>query len=88
MSILQVRAPTLEEIGGMKPDSTLFSYIYPSQNPDLLAQLSEKNLTVFAMDQVPRVTIAQVNSCFNPCLIVGAVALLIVYLMMICGANV
>ena len=45
----------------MKPGSTIFSYIYPAQNPDLLQKCADKNLTVFAMDQVPRVTIAQVN---------------------------
>ena len=58
----KVRAPSIEEIDAMKPNSTLFSYIYPAQNPDLLEKLSKKNLTVFAMDQVPRVTIAQVSS--------------------------
>lgn len=35
------------------------SFIYPAQNPDLLNKLSKRNTTVLAMDQVPRVTIAQ-----------------------------
>ncbi|XP_030048970.1 NAD(P) transhydrogenase, mitochondrial isoform X2 [Microcaecilia unicolor] len=42
-----------------KPSSTLISFIYPAQNPDLLKKLGEKKTTVLAMDQVPRVTIAQ-----------------------------
>uniref|UniRef100_A0A8C4F657 proton-translocating NAD(P)(+) transhydrogenase n=1 Tax=Dicentrarchus labrax TaxID=13489 RepID=A0A8C4F657_DICLA len=33
--------------------------IYPAQNPELMAKLSERQSTVLAMDQVPRVTIAQ-----------------------------
>uniref|UniRef100_H2ZIS3 NAD(P) transhydrogenase, mitochondrial n=1 Tax=Ciona savignyi TaxID=51511 RepID=H2ZIS3_CIOSA len=57
--LLKVRAPELSEIDQLKPNSTLFSYIYPTQNPDLLEKLAQKNMTVFAMDQVPRVTIAQ-----------------------------
>lgn len=52
----------LDEIDLMKADSTLFSNIHPAQNSDLLTKLAEKKLTVFAMDQVPRVTIAQVSS--------------------------
>ncbi|CAK8685581.1 unnamed protein product [Clavelina lepadiformis] len=57
--VLKVRPPNMDEINAMKPGSTIFSYIYPAQNPDLLQKCADKNLTVFAMDQVPRVTIAQ-----------------------------
>lgn len=42
-----------------KTAPTLISFIYPAQNPDLLKKLAEKRTTVLAMDQVPRVTIAQ-----------------------------
>jgi len=57
--VLKVRAPDTAELELFKPGSSLFSYIYPAQNEELLKQLAEKNMTVFAMDQVPRVTIAQ-----------------------------
>ncbi|XP_077318901.1 NAD(P) transhydrogenase, mitochondrial [Lithobates pipiens] len=63
--IVKVRAPMLNQALGVhevdlfKPSSTLVSFVYPAQNPDLLNKLSEKKATVLAMDQVPRVTIAQ-----------------------------
>lgn len=43
----------------MKDAATLISFIYPAQNPELMNMLSQKKATVLAMDQVPRVTIAQ-----------------------------
>lgn len=61
----QVRAPMVNPALGaheadfLKPSGTLISFIYPAQNPDLLNKLSERKTTVLAMDQVPRVTIAQ-----------------------------
>ncbi|MGH0181798.1 UNVERIFIED_CONTAM: hypothetical protein FKN15_007675 [Acipenser sinensis] len=61
----QVRAPTFNNVLGiheaelLKPKATLVSFIYPAQNPDLMDKLSKQKVTVLAMDQVPRVTIAQ-----------------------------
>lgn len=43
----------------LRPRSTLVSFIYPAQNPDLMEKLSSQKCTILAMDQVPRVTIAQ-----------------------------
>ena len=43
----------------LKEGSTLLSHIYPGQNPELLSALNQRKVTTFAMDQVPRVTIAQ-----------------------------
>uniref|UniRef100_A0A8C7XKJ6 NAD(P) transhydrogenase, mitochondrial n=1 Tax=Oryzias sinensis TaxID=183150 RepID=A0A8C7XKJ6_9TELE len=60
-----VRAPTFNPVLGvhevemMKDAATLVSFVYPAQNPELMNMLSQKQATVVAMDQVPRVTIAQ-----------------------------
>lgn len=63
--VLKVRAPTFnEELGAheaemLKERSTLVSFIYPAQNADLMSKLAQRKTSVLAMDQVPRVTIAQ-----------------------------
>ncbi|XP_076614047.1 NAD(P) transhydrogenase, mitochondrial [Chaetodon auriga] len=63
--VVKVRAPVfnpalgVHEVELMKDASTLISFIYPAQNPELMGMLSQKKATVLAMDQVPRVTIAQ-----------------------------
>ncbi|XP_025779558.1 NAD(P) transhydrogenase, mitochondrial [Puma concolor] len=63
--VVKVRAPMVNptlgvhEVDLLKTSGTLISFIYPAQNPDLLNKLSKRKTTVLAMDQVPRVTIAQ-----------------------------
>uniref|UniRef100_A0AAR2JSC1 NAD(P) transhydrogenase, mitochondrial n=1 Tax=Pygocentrus nattereri TaxID=42514 RepID=A0AAR2JSC1_PYGNA len=63
--VLKVRGPVFNEALGvheaelLKERSTLVSFIYPAQNPELMKKLSQRQSTVLAMDQVPRVTIAQ-----------------------------
>uniref|UniRef100_A0A7N8X110 proton-translocating NAD(P)(+) transhydrogenase n=1 Tax=Mastacembelus armatus TaxID=205130 RepID=A0A7N8X110_9TELE len=63
--LVKVRAPVfnpavgVHEVEMMKDAATLISFIYPAQNPELMDMLSQKKTTVLAMDQVPRVTIAQ-----------------------------
>jgi H+-translocating NAD(P) transhydrogenase subunit alpha len=52
--ILKVRAPTPDEIAVMKPGSTLVSFIWPAQNPELMQALAERKLTVLAIDSLPR----------------------------------
>ncbi|KAB5574612.1 hypothetical protein PHYPO_G00211010 [Pangasianodon hypophthalmus] len=63
--VLKVRAPVFNDSLGLheaellKKGSTLVSFIYPAQNPELMERLAQRHSTVLAMDQVPRVTIAQ-----------------------------
>ncbi|MDW6004470.1 Re/Si-specific NAD(P)(+) transhydrogenase subunit alpha [Vibrio mangrovi] len=57
--ILKVNAPTSEEIELIKEGTTLISFIWPAQNPELLETLSSKKINVLAMDSVPRISRAQ-----------------------------
>jgi len=57
--VFKVRAPTPGEIELLKPGTTLVAFIWPAQNPDLMAQLAARQLTVLAMDSVPRISRAQ-----------------------------
>ena len=62
--LLKVRAPLLEagpshEIDFIRKGSTLISFVYPAQNPDLVRTLKDKDVTLFAMDQIPRISRAQ-----------------------------
>jgi NAD(P) transhydrogenase subunit alpha len=57
--VFKVRAPSPEEIALMRPGSTLISFIYPAQNPELMQQLAARKFTVLAVDSVPRVSRAQ-----------------------------
>jgi NAD(P) transhydrogenase len=55
-----VRQPQPDEVGKFRENGTLMSFLYPAQNKDLVEQLSKRNMTVFAMDCVPRISRAQV----------------------------
>ncbi|MCE0495816.1 Re/Si-specific NAD(P)(+) transhydrogenase subunit alpha [Vibrio salinus] len=57
--ILKVNAPTDEEIESIKEGTTLVSFIWPAQNPELMEKLSGKKINVLAMDAVPRISRAQ-----------------------------
>jgi NAD(P) transhydrogenase subunit alpha len=63
--ILKVRAPqqhsglNIHESELLREGSTLISFIWPAQNESLLQQLAAKNITVLAMDSVPRISRAQ-----------------------------
>jgi NAD(P) transhydrogenase subunit alpha len=57
--VFKVRAPSFEEIGMMREGTTLVSFIWPAQNPELMQRLSERKATVLAMDSVPRISRAQ-----------------------------
>ncbi len=52
--IFKVRPPTPAEVALMKPGSTLVSFIWPAQNPELMQQLADRKLTVLAIDSLPR----------------------------------
>ncbi|CAB1274269.1 Re/Si-specific NAD(P)(+) transhydrogenase subunit alpha [Candidatus Nitrosacidococcus tergens] len=63
--ILKVRPPEtyikpeIDEIALLQKGSTLISFIWPAQNKELLEKLAAKNVTVLAIDSVPRISRAQ-----------------------------
>ncbi|MDO6706982.1 Re/Si-specific NAD(P)(+) transhydrogenase subunit alpha [Photobacterium sp. 1_MG-2023] len=57
--IFKVNAPIDEEIGRIKEGASLVSFIWPAQNPELMEKLSARNISVMAMDSVPRISRAQ-----------------------------
>lgn len=62
--LLKVRAPTFEgaesEVGQLKKDSTIISFLYPAQNKNVVEKLAKSGSTSFAMDMIPRISRAQV----------------------------
>ncbi len=42
-----------------EPGTTLVSFIWPAQNPELMEKLAARGVTVMAMDSVPRISRAQ-----------------------------
>ncbi len=52
--VFKVRAPNNEEVALLREGSTLVSFIWPAQNPELMQQLAAKKVTVLAIDALPR----------------------------------
>ncbi|UQY42457.1 Re/Si-specific NAD(P)(+) transhydrogenase subunit alpha [Erwinia sp. PK3-005] len=57
--VLKVNAPDDEEIALLREGSTLISFIWPAQNPQLMEKLAARKINVMAMDAVPRISRAQ-----------------------------
>ena len=52
--VFKVRGPSAAEVGLMREGSTLISFIWPAQNPELMQQLAARKVTVLAIDALPR----------------------------------
>ncbi len=57
--LVKVNAPSADEIAILKNGSALISFIYHLTNPELIDQLNAKNISVFSMDAIPRISRAQ-----------------------------
>lgn len=57
--IAKVREPSSEEVAAAPEGKTLISFVWPAANEELLASLNAKNMSVLAMDMVPRISRAQ-----------------------------
>nr|WP_295781012.1 Re/Si-specific NAD(P)(+) transhydrogenase subunit alpha [Rhodoferax sp.] len=52
--VFKVRGPSADEVALMRSGTTLISFIWPAQNPELMQQLAAKQVTVLAIDALPR----------------------------------
>ena len=52
--VFKVRAPSDAEVELMRAGTTLISFIWPAQSPELMQKLAAKQVTVLAMDALPR----------------------------------
>ncbi|MCE1237456.1 MAG: NAD(P)(+) transhydrogenase (Re/Si-specific) subunit alpha, partial [Hyphomicrobiales bacterium] len=52
--VFKVRAPSADEVTQLKEGTTLISFIWPAQNPELMESLKARGVTVLAMDCLPR----------------------------------
>ncbi|MBZ4415647.1 Re/Si-specific NAD(P)(+) transhydrogenase subunit alpha [Myxococcus sp. RHSTA-1-4] len=57
--VLKVQPPGPEELPLLKPGSVLVSLAYPMANPKLARELAQRQVTLLALDMVPRTTLAQ-----------------------------
>jgi NAD(P) transhydrogenase len=57
--VFKVQKPSMEEVAALRDENTLYSFLYPAQNKELVDALAKKRATVFAMDCVPRISRAQ-----------------------------
>jgi NAD(P) transhydrogenase subunit alpha len=57
--VFKVRAPSADEVRLMREGQALVSFLWPAQNPELMQALAAKQVTVLAMDSVPRISRAQ-----------------------------
>jgi len=57
--VFKINAPTDDEIARLKDGAVLASLISPALQPELVARLAARDITVLAMDAVPRISRAQ-----------------------------
>jgi len=57
--IMKVRAPEASEVELLRLGQTLISFVWPAQNPELLKTLTDRGVTVMAMDSIPRISRSQ-----------------------------
>ena len=54
--VVKVREPSDAEVAAAPDGKGLISFVWPAQNEELLAALNAKNMSVLAMDMVPRIS--------------------------------
>lgn len=76
--IIKVQPPTLSEVKLIKDKSIIISFLYPYSNQKLIDQFLAKNITSFAMENIPRISRAQnMDALSSQATIIGYKAVLI-----------
>ncbi|KAJ3346185.1 hypothetical protein HDU83_003320 [Entophlyctis luteolus] len=58
--VLKVRPPTPAEALGLKENASVISFVYATRNQEVITALQTRRATVLAMEQIPRISRAQV----------------------------
>ncbi len=58
-ALMRLRIPTLAEVAAMKEGAALFAPLLPLVSHELVTALAARNITAFAVDFIPRTTMAQ-----------------------------
>lgn len=58
-AVMRLHVPSLDEVASMKEGSTLFAPMLPLVNHELVKALAARGVTSFAVDFIPRTTVAQ-----------------------------
>jgi len=58
-ALMRLRIPTVAEVAAMKEGTTLFAPLLPLLSHELVKALAARNVTSFAVDFIPRTTVAQ-----------------------------
>lgn len=57
--VFGITPPSKEQLDGLKPGTTLISWLSPMLDPDLVEDLAKRPITALALDAVPRISRAQ-----------------------------
>ena len=52
--VFKVRPPSADEVAQLREGAALIGFVWPAQNPELMAQLQARKATVLAIDCLPR----------------------------------
>ncbi len=52
--VFKVRAPSADEVAGMREGTTVIGHLWPAQNPDMMQALAAKKVTALSIDCLPR----------------------------------
>jgi len=58
-TLIKIHEPSPEETGHLRSGMTLISFLYPLLKKDLVRQIAAKGVNAFAIDMIPRTSLAQ-----------------------------